>query len=152
MKATIGIDPGKGGAIAVIIDGLPPHAETFENGIAFAVGRAMNIVGPDCDTQAVIEAVHAFPGQGVSSCFAFGQAYGEAIGALDALEIPYRKISPQAWQKTLPPMPKKKDGAAAHKRALLLEAKRRFPACRLTLKTCDAVLIAECGHLKRTES
>ena len=142
MKAWIGIDPGKGGAIAVVYEDGDAFAYNFEDGIAHTIKDVWDLTQIHT-VRAVIEAVHSFPGQGVSSSFAFGRAFGEAIGALDALEIPYRMVSPQAWQKTLPTMPKKKDGAAAHKRALQQEARRRYPSLKPTLKTADAILIAD---------
>ena len=144
MNSFIGIDPGKGGAIAVI-SGSEAFATDFKDScIALVIEEQVSLLRSQGHTiKACIEAVHSFPGQGVASSFAFGKAYGEALGALDALFVPYFTVSPQKWQKTLPAMPKKKDGAAAHKRALKMEAQRRFPQCKPTLKTCDALLIAE---------
>jgi crossover junction endodeoxyribonuclease RuvC len=152
MKVTIGIDPGKGGAIAVV---------TTYNGTdgAYAVDFGEDCIGKTIDeicatydkkeVFAYLESVHAFPGQGVSSSFTFGQAFGEAKGALDALAIPYKLITPQSWQKGILGLPKKKDGPTAHKRYLKQEAQRRFPQTKPTLKTCDALLIAEYGHRDR---
>lgn len=53
----------------------------------------------NCD-YAVMELVHAMPGQGVCSMFSFGRSSGVADGAL-ALTVPERRIeevSPQKWQ------------------------------------------------------
>ena len=47
----------------------------------------------------VVEAVHAFPGQGVSSTFKFGKNYGELRMALIAAEIPFNEVTPRSWQK-----------------------------------------------------
>lgn len=50
-------------------------------------------------THAVIELVHAMPGQGVCSMFSFGRAAGVADGAL-ALCFPgqVESVAPQKWQ------------------------------------------------------
>lgn len=147
MKIAIGIDPGTSGAIASY-DGETCHARTFEvDGIAFTIHAMIrDCCAHDPHLMVYLERVNAFPGQGVSSSFKFGRAFGEAIGALDALEVPYKFISPHTWQKTIMGLPRKKDGATAHKRALKQEAQRRFPNAKPTLKTCDALLIAEYGY------
>jgi crossover junction endodeoxyribonuclease RuvC len=43
---------------------------------------------------AIVEQVGARPGQGVSSMFRFGQAYGTILGVIGALAIPVRHVSP----------------------------------------------------------
>lgn len=51
-------------------------------------------------SHAVIELVHAMPGQGVCSMFSFGRAAGVADGAL-TLSLPGKEIeevTPQKWQ------------------------------------------------------
>jgi hypothetical protein len=150
MKVTIGIDPGKSGAVAIISIGSVYAVPFGDDSIALTIKEAVELYDiQDDNVFCYIESVHAFPGQGVSSAFAFGRAFGEALGALDSLGVPYKLVSPQAWQKTLPDMPKKKDGAAEHKRALKQEAQRRFPSAKPTLKTCDALLIAEYGARDR---
>ena len=141
MKAWIGIDSGKSGAIAVICEDGDVFAHDFTDGIASTIKECYEAL-EHYNVNAVIESVHSFPGQGVSSSFAFGRAFGEAIGALDALGVPYRFVSPQAWQKGMG-LPKKKDGASAHKAALKTEAQRRYPSLKPTLKTADAILIAD---------
>ena len=149
MKTTIGIDPGKSGAVAVIQDNGEAYATTFvDDSIGSTVSEILTL-HKDENVCVYLEKVHAFPGQGVSSSFAFGRAFGEVIGALDAIQAPYRLVTPQAWQKPILWLPKKKDGATAHKRALKTEAQRKFPSCKPTLKTCDALLIADWGSRDR---
>jgi crossover junction endodeoxyribonuclease RuvC len=147
MKVTIGIDPGKNGAVAVLSPS-GAYTETFEDesvgNVLSTIIRQASIDG--YPVECFVEAVHSFPGQGVASAFSFGRAFGEIIGALDALKAPYRLIQPQAWQKGITALPKKKDGATAHKRALKQEAQRRFPDANITLKNCDALLIADYGR------
>ena len=146
MKPTAGIDVGMNGAIAVISDdGV--YAIPFKDEIIGAViAEAVHNLD---DVMVYVENVHSMPGQGVASSFKFGSAFGQAVGALDALGVPYRLVTPQTWQKTIIGLPKKKDSATAHKRALKNEATRRFPACKPTLATADALLIAEYGARDR---
>jgi crossover junction endodeoxyribonuclease RuvC len=50
---------------------------------------------------AIVEQVGAMPGNGVSSMFRFGQAYGTILGVVGALAIPVRHVSPAKWKKAL---------------------------------------------------
>jgi crossover junction endodeoxyribonuclease RuvC len=50
---------------------------------------------------AIVEQVGARPGQGVSSMFRFGQAYGTILGVIGALAIPVRHVSPAKWKRAL---------------------------------------------------
>lgn len=49
-------------------------------------------------TGAIIESVHAMPGQGVSSCFNFGYGLGLEVGILTAFGIPIKWVTPQKWK------------------------------------------------------
>lgn len=51
--------------------------------------------------QAVVEQVGAMPGQGVSSMFAFGQAFGLALGVLAGLGVATVTVTPAAWKRDL---------------------------------------------------
>lgn len=46
-----------------------------------------------------VEAVHAMPGQGVTSMFKFGYNAGMLEGAISALKVPVHFVTPQAWMK-----------------------------------------------------
>lgn len=141
-KVYIGIDPGKSGGIASVIDnaaiGMPmPQTERC----VYQVIK--NLVGKD-RAVAVIEKVHSMPKQGVVSSFTFGQGYGFLRGCLIALGIPFREVSPQAWQKYLEiPRRSKDETKTQFKRRLLSVAQQMFPDVNATLKTADALLIAE---------
>ncbi len=52
-------------------------------------------------TCAYIEQVGAMPGQGVSSMFAFGEAFGLAKGVLAGLGIPVQSVPPARWKRAL---------------------------------------------------
>jgi crossover junction endodeoxyribonuclease RuvC len=53
------------------------------------------------DTSALIEKVHAMPGQGVSSMFSFGRAAGIVEGVLAGLSVSFELIPPATWIKSM---------------------------------------------------
>ncbi len=95
-----------------------------------------------------IEKVHAMPKQGVSSTFKFGMGYGLVIGVCEALGIPYRLVTPQAWKKVvLAGTAKDKDAAVSFVRRAypgvdLIPGKKRVPHDGIA----DAMCIAEFGR------
>ena len=78
----LGIDPGKKGAIAALdssgeIVALARFSEAETDGrIALIVGDLIAAL-PEAQICATIEKVGAMPGQGVTSMFSFGRAYGD---------------------------------------------------------------------------
>ena len=58
--------------------------------------RRLKQMGPSV---AIVESVSAMPGQGVSSTFKFGAAYGTVRGVIAALEIPVHLVTPGKWKK-----------------------------------------------------
>ena len=48
---------------------------------------------------AIVERVASMPGQGVSSTFKFGAAYGCLLGVLGALQIRTILVAPAVWKK-----------------------------------------------------
>ena len=101
-----GIDPGLRGAVAILeADGSPWRIEdmplrtlgkTRQEVDGAALARFLVEAGEI--RLAVVEAVHAMPGQGVSSCFSFGRNTGVAVGVLEALGVPLLEVSPRTWQ------------------------------------------------------
>lgn len=102
----LGIDPGKRGAIAALdesgeILSLARFSEAESDGrIALIIGDLIAAL-PEARICATIEKVAAMPGQGVTSMFSFGRAYGEAVGALILCRARLQFVRPQAWQKDL---------------------------------------------------
>jgi crossover junction endodeoxyribonuclease RuvC len=106
----IGVDPGSiSGAFALLRfrDGVDPDAATvgdlpvvdkMVNAAAWA-SELENVMRGFPHTFAVVESVNAFPGQGVSSSFRFGQGFGIILGVLGALQIPVTLVSPAKWKK-----------------------------------------------------
>src|SRR5262249_38753556 len=93
--------------------------------------------------KAFIEAVHAFPGQGVASQFVFGQHYGLLRGLLIALKIPFEQVSPQRWKRTLGLTSDAADSKLQKKNKSKQLAGQLWPDYRATHATAEALLIAE---------
>lgn len=145
MKAYIGIDPGKSGGIAIVAEGKEPWAVKMP-----ATERdTWDVIEDirqwcDCETVAALEKVHAMPKQGVTSTFTFGQGYGALRMALTAAGIPFRDVTPQAWQKRLG------CSTGGDKNVSKRMAQQLFPSLTITHAIADALLIAE--WLRREES
>ena len=138
----VGIDPGINGGICLIFpDANIHHIEIHK---CPATIRDMSDIlddwiDPASTVRAVIEKVHAFPGQGVTSMFNFGKNFGTWLGILNGLRIPYVEVSPQKWMRVYGSMPKDKKDRKNHLKGL---AQSLYPQEKITLKTADAVLLA----------
>lgn len=119
----IGFDPGLCGGIAVLdaagglvlCGDLPVIGEGAQRRLDAANLAAM-IRPHAADAVAVIEQVHAMPGQGVSSMFRFGQAVGTLAGVVGALQVRTVWVPPQRWKK-----PMGLDANAEKSRAMAIE-------------------------------
>lgn len=125
MKYYIGIDPGKKGAIAVMREGPGGFEFSFypSDSLQNLCQSLREVAALEGSKFCRIEKVHAMPKQGVTSSFNFGVSFGQAIGILHVLQVPYELVTPQAWQKGLL---FKADGATPKARALAA-AERLFP-------------------------
>jgi crossover junction endodeoxyribonuclease RuvC len=150
-----GIDVGKTGAIAVVEAGqlifVTMLNPVLEMGSVGALLRAWQV------KIAYVEKAQAMPGQGVSSVFTYGQGFGEIVGTLKALKIPFVLVSPRKWttwahQGCSAGTPKARSAEAAQ---------RLFPGQSFVPGNCkkpsdgmiDAALIAVWGeveHLKQS--
>jgi len=112
----IGVDPGATGAIAIYdteaktLDILDMPTVKIRRGqrmvqevsAPFLVIDLLTTLGEGrTDVQAWIEKVHAMPGQGVSSMFAFGRCLGIIEGVLAGMRIPMTFVSPAAWTRLM---------------------------------------------------
>ena len=139
-RVFIGIDPGIKGGIAFIYNdtyNARPTPSTV-GGMADELIK-LKQMGPNIAMYCAIEAVHSFPGQGVASTFKFGMNYGQWLGILATLKIPYIQVTPHKWMKNYGAMPKEKKDRKNHIKHL---AQQRFPDVGITLATSDAMLIA----------
>jgi crossover junction endodeoxyribonuclease RuvC len=154
----IGIDPGQTGAIAAMwgdkvlaVKDMPVSARLQGKGNAVNTGELASILMemrvPGKPVLVVLEAVHAMPGQGVSSSFNFGDSVGAVRGVVGALQYPLMMVTPQKWKKRAGLIGKDKDAA----RTLAIN---RHPQVAHYLKRkkdggrADAICIAEFGHNK----
>ena len=123
MSFIIGIDPGAAGAVAILENGRLTQVFDMPVVEISVGGKNKKRVAPEllaselrlynlADTVAVVEQVGAMPGQGVTSMFAFGQAYGLVLGVLAGLWIPTTTVTPATWKKALK-LNTGKDGARA---------------------------------------
>jgi crossover junction endodeoxyribonuclease RuvC len=113
MSFIIGIDPGAAGAVAILEpDGSLVQVFDMPAVEVTVGGKAKRRVSPEMlaaelrlynvhGTTAVVEQVGAMPGQGVSSMFAFGEAFGLAKGVLAGLGIPVQSVPPARWKRAL---------------------------------------------------
>lgn len=139
----IGIDPGKNGAVAIIKDNLIevyPYSEIVLRYVC---------ENNDLGSKAIVENVHAMPGQGVVSMFNFGQNFGYIKGVLDSFSIPTTLVSPQKWKKYY--------GLHSDKQESINKCKSLFPNVNLKKTNrckndsdgmAEALLIAEWGRMQ----
>ena len=132
MTAFVGIDPGLSGAIARL-DGVSgevriedvPTFEIKRNGKAkreidyHSLARILDDMTKEPGTRIVIELVSSMPGQGVSSVFAFGKAFGVLIGVSAATFCPIEFVSPAKWKREM--------GVTASKDGSRAKASMMFP-------------------------
>jgi crossover junction endodeoxyribonuclease RuvC len=113
----IGIDPGLGGALALLDNG---HLEIFDmptiqDGTKRRVDHCQLAVILDVwakwqGISCVIEKVASMPGNGHAGAFTFGRAAGVVVGAVAANFIPIIEVTPQVWKRATR-TPTDKDGA-----------------------------------------
>jgi len=157
MKYILGIDPGKKGGMAVISEKGPISVVNMPEtamDVLLTIREFKNyVVNPDDRLVCYIEKVGGIPGQGASSAFNFGKGCGWLEMCLLAFEIPTEYVTPQKWQKVygVGSSSITKSSAAEkreHKNKLKAVAQRLFSSLgkRVTLQTCDSLLIAQYGR------
>jgi len=135
----IGIDPGKSGAWAAIDqDGGYLSSGLCPDSVHGMADDLWQQVISRAASRAVLEQVHAMPGQGVTSMFTFGMNYGMWQGILAANGMSYVLVTPQKWMKTV--LDSHKKGEKLH----LSFARRRWPDAPLARKKDEAVAAALC--------
>lgn len=136
-----GIDPGLTGAVIVLDDGLrvidaldmPCIDKELDATVFIDVFQSWHI------THVYIEKAQGMPKQ--KGMFTYGRLFGEIIGVLKALSIPYTLVTPQAWKKTqLAGMPKEKVSSVIRINQLYPELKLR----KTQHGRADAILL--CRH------
>ena len=108
----LGIDPGASGAIAILdtrgglVDAIDMPVVEVKIGKAMKRRVAPELIAAELRmyapyAKAFIERVGAMPGQGVTSMFAFGEAYGLVRGVLAGMDIPCTTVTPAVWVKAM---------------------------------------------------
>ena len=150
----IGIDPGISGAICFFKDGkiidvidMPTMASGNKNKKQINSSQIFNEISLRIENykseniNVVVEQVSAMPGQGVTSMFNFGQAFGILKGICSAMHLPVYYVRPAKWKKYFNLINSEKD--ASRTRAIEI-----FPyfSSQLSKKKdnnkADAILIA----------
>ena len=158
QKVIIGIDPGKGGGIAVSVKGVITEFHkypTTQLDLYYTMHEILsNYKGIPL---AYLEQVHAFPTDGRSSAFKFGTNYGIWKGLLLGLQIDYKLVAPQTWMRKLALSKDKKERKNQLKEMAqgIINNQNNFNELknkRVTLHTSDAILICCYGYLSETIS
>ena len=95
---SVGIDPGKNGGFAVLMDGRCACAKKWDD-VAFIAAMQEVSSKPVSAIRVCLEKVGAMPHQGVTSMFSFGKSAGFIEGVLQAYGIPYQLVPPYTWKK-----------------------------------------------------
>ena len=149
----IGVDPGASGGLAalngkvIVASAMPETPQDIRNWVE-------TVIGDETGMFAVLEKVQGYIGVGHpgSGMFKFGKSAGWLEMTLVCAGIPYEEVTPQKWQKALgiPKRDAKKESKQDFKRRLRAFAQRLFPNEKVTLATCDALLMAEFARRKST--
>lgn len=119
----MGIDPGAGGAIAVLRgDGkrvatfrMPVSQKMINNKVRrrrIVTQQVVHIVNQFKNVKKVyMERVHSHPNDGVVGAFAFGESFGILKGVLYALDKDVVLVLPQIWKKAFGLLGKSKAGS-----------------------------------------
>jgi len=142
----LGIDPGKTGGLALADGGKMVKMEVMPEDSFFLINLLVDW-SPDI---VYLEKAQAMPGNGGVSMFTYAQGYGEIIGILKSLKIPYVLVRPTAWTKILHKGQSGKDAKVKSRSAALsLFPYMNFLATARSRKPheglVDAALIAEYG-------
>lgn len=152
MRTIIAVDPGLTGGVALKRNGQPTQAFPMPPTEGDLADLLCNLVTDASDTVAVVEEVGGYVGvaQPGSAAFRFGRNFGFLLGVLQTLGVRVELVKPQRWQKALGLGNSRKcRSKTAWKNKLKAAAQRLHPRLKLTLATCDAVLILEYGLRSR---
>lgn len=149
----IAIDPGIGGAIALLIDGefgevvsMPVEEKKSGKRQVDVEGliEVFNLFAPlhdDDQVLCLIESVSAMPGQGVSSMFSLGDSFGTARAVASRYANKLDFVSPAFWKSRMK--------LTKSKKYSLTLARRKFPEARQFLSRAkdegraEALLLAQ---------
>jgi crossover junction endodeoxyribonuclease RuvC len=158
MPLTLGIDPGRHGALAALdhagaVVGVWPMpvagGEVHAAGIADLL-RSLRCLDRHQDIGRIcLEKVGAMPKQGLASTFTFGTGWGMVRGVCAALGVPVVLVPAAIWKKrVLLGLPHDKAGAVQFCASRWPTADLVLPGCRVPHDgIADALCLAEYGRL-----
>ena len=160
----IGIDPGLSGGVAIIVGTtvkLYPFMKLLTSGF---IDLMQGVLGYGSEVKCILEKVSAFPAavedttpcpqcgtgvhtmkmiRGATSTWTFAQNYGEIIGVLRALGVPFEERPPKAWQGLVFMKKDRGESQSSWKGRLKDKGRQLYPnVVGLTLPVADALLIA----------
>jgi len=147
-------DPGLSGAVAICKDAAAPQRAPARRVLdlpTMGAGKQRILNGAvltaylreDEVDHAIIEHVHAMPGQGVAGMFRFGTAFGQILGVVQALGIPYELVQPAKWKRDMRLPGGEGKGEAARLRALeLFPDMAEMLARKMDHNRAEALLLA----------
>jgi hypothetical protein len=139
----IAIDPGWSGSLAVNYTGDLTEAykcpDTQKEIIDLVQEMKELSLSDGHPISAVIEKVHAMPGNGVTSTWKFASNYATWQAALLAFKIPYEEIRPNDWMKKLGGVPSGKDKKKERKNYIKDKMQKKYPDLKVTLINADAL-------------
>lgn len=134
---SVGIDPGQSGSISVLYPCGAPTYFIFKDATEMDTSNFFRGLEERPEKVfAMLERVNAFPGQGVSSTWKFGQHYGFLRGMLTAHRIPFELVTPRKWQAEMGCL------TGGDKNISKAAAQRLYPKERITHANADSLLIA----------
>ena len=155
-RLIIGIDPGKNGGIAVLDDSgavasvvkMPETPQDIVSHLREIQTRA-DVFG-DTVTCYLESVGFGMPGQSSSATAKFARHCGHLEMALLTLGIPTNTVTPNRWEKSYQLGKSSEYTKTEWKNRLKAKAQQLFPRLgkKITLATCDALLLAEYGRKK----
>lgn len=139
----IGVDPGLSGGVAVLTEDATVHILLKTPDSEAELWEIFDEILPVPAVPVLLEKVHSRPGQSAVATFSFGQIYGFTRACLTAAELQFEDVQPKAWQKVFGLKKDKLEEYDEYKRRIRDLAQSLFPDVFVTLKTADALLIAE---------
>jgi len=142
---SIGIDPGKSGAIALIRDGGRVFMQRLSDTEQDVAGFLRLYEGSDERMFCLLERMQPMPSaeRGVVGGFKIGQSYGFLRGVLVSLGIAFEEIVAAKWQRAMGIQVIKDETGTVKKNRHKQRAGQLFPGERIVHATADALLIAE---------
>jgi hypothetical protein len=131
-RAWVGVDVGAAGAAALLDEDGVLDVRDFVN-VSESASMLVEWMATHRIELAAVEMAAARPGQGVRSVFSFGTRFGEWLGLLSGLGVPFVIVPPQRWQKAAGLLPSDGDTKARS----LAAARRRWPTVDLHRKGDD---------------